>query len=304
MGHVTVIGAANFDVTATLTEPFAAMSANPSRITYGYGGSARNMAHNLVLMKQKVCFSGVFGGDLFGGFLLDNCRQLGMDVHLSERLKDVRTSAFVALNNQRGDRITAAADTEITEAVSPAFIAPKMQEINRSDLVAIDTNLSQEAMAYLFEHCEAPLFVNAVSVLKVQRLLDALQQASHPSVMAVKLYKKDVLAATQLATVEEAAKRFLSLGVEYVYITLGDEGVYCRSAEVEEIVPPMSADVINKRGAGDAFMAGVIVAHLDGIAFPTTAKFGLRVVAATEQIEGMVNPDLLKTLMAMPAQPE
>ena len=45
---VTVIGGANVDLSATLLDAFIAADSNPGKVDIGYGGVARNIAHNLV----------------------------------------------------------------------------------------------------------------------------------------------------------------------------------------------------------------------------------------------------------------
>lgn len=293
---ITTIGAANIDVTATLTGTFAALSNNPSRVQFSYGGSARNVAHNLCLLGEHVQLLSVIGGDVFGGFLLDNCKKHGIDVHLCERRQDLRTSTYVALNNSRGDRITGAVDAEVLTYITPELLSAHIQEINDSDAVVMDTNLPVESMRYLLERCDALLYANVVSALRANDLIEALQAAVQPNLFALRITRKDALASTGAATIEQAAERFINMGVQFVYITMSEDGVYCQSQEAEQHFAPYEVDLVNTMGAGDAFIAGVVLAVKNGIPFPTTAQFGLRVAAATVNSERVVNPELLNIL--------
>ncbi len=296
MPKISTIGAANIDVMATLQGPFVATSNNDARVNFNYGGSARNVAHNLTLLGEDVQLITIFGGDVFGGFMMDNCKKHGIDIHLSERIHDLSTSTYVAMLNPRGDRITAAVDDEVLQRLTPEFLAQRMIDINASDAVVMSSNLPVATMTYLMERCEAHLFASAVTTHRVKNLIEALQKAKNPHLFSVKVNRKGALAATGLSSVEQVADLFLGLGVEYVYITMAEEGVYCASHTMTQSFPPYEVDLVSTTGAGDAFLAGVVLAVKNSIPFPTTAQFGLRVAAATIGAEGVVNPDLLQVL--------
>ena len=68
---ISVIGGANVDLSATLYDAFIAADSNPGHIDIGYGGVARNIAHNLALLGARTQLLTIFGGDLFGGLLPD-----------------------------------------------------------------------------------------------------------------------------------------------------------------------------------------------------------------------------------------
>ena len=65
---ISIIGGANVDLSATLHDTFIAADSNPGHIEVGYGGVARNIAHNLSLLGTRVQLLTIFGGDLFADF--------------------------------------------------------------------------------------------------------------------------------------------------------------------------------------------------------------------------------------------
>ena len=99
---ISVIGGANVDLSATLNDAFIAADSNPGHVEIGYGGVARNIAHNLSLLGARTQLLTVFGGDLFGGLIHDYCRQQGIDIHLSERDSALRTGIYLCINNHGG----------------------------------------------------------------------------------------------------------------------------------------------------------------------------------------------------------
>jgi len=294
---VSIIGGANVDLSATLNDAFIAADSNPGHIEVSYGGVARNIAHNLALLSTRTQLLTVFGGDLFGGLLHDYCRQQGIDVHLSERDSDYRTGIYLCINNHGGEMIAAVADTEAIRAVTPEWLAKRSGDINVSDYIVADTNISEDAIRWLMENVTAPLFIDGVSSTKAHRVLNALRKCKLPYLHSLKLNLKEALAVTNTTSYAEAAQQILNAGVAHVYITLSGDGVYCRNAAEEWLFPALPGEIVNTTGAGDAFLAGVVYAHAKGIAFPQTAQYGLMAARATLMSPKAVNPEIANILL-------
>jgi len=294
---VSIIGGANVDLSATLNDAFIAADSNPGHIEVSYGGVARNIAHNLALLGTRTQLLTVFGGDLFGGLLHDYCRQQGIDVHLSERDSDYRTGIYLCINNHGGEMIAAVADTEAIRAVTPEWLAKRSGDINVSDYIVADTNISEDAIRWLMENVTAPLFIDGVSSTKAHRVLNALRKCKLPYLHSLKLNLKEALAVTNTTSYAEAAQQILNAGVAHVYITLSGDGVYCRNAAEEWLFPALPGEIVNTTGAGDAFLAGVVYAHAKGIAFPQTAQYGLMAARATLMSPKAVNPEIANILL-------
>jgi pseudouridine kinase len=294
---ISIIGGANVDLSATLNDAFIAADSNPGHIEVGYGGVARNIAHNLSLLGAKPQLLTVFGGDLFGGLLQDYCKQQGIDLHLSDRVNAQRSGIYLCLNNHGGEMIAAVADTEVIRAITPEWLAKRSGEINLSDYIVADTNITEDSIRWLMENSTAPLFIDGVSTTKAHRVVNALRKAKLPYLHSLKLNLKEALAVTETATYAEAAQKLLDLGVAHVYITLGSEGVYCRNAAEEWLYPALPGEVVNTTGAGDAFLAGIVYAYAKGLDFPQTAQYGLMAARATLMSPKAVNPDIANILL-------
>ena len=294
---ISVIGGANVDLSATLNDTFIAADSNPGHVEVGYGGVARNIAHNLSLLGARTQLLTIFGGDLFGGLLHDYCKQQGIDIHLSDRESELRSGIYLCLNNRAGEMIAAVADTECIRAITPEWLEKRSGELNVSDYIVADTNITEDAIRWLMEHVTVPLFIDGVSTTKAHRVVNALRNAKLPYLHTLKLNLKEALAVTETATYAEAAQQLLNLGVAHVYITLGSEGVYARNAAEEWLFPALPGEVVNTTGAGDAFLAGVVYAHSKGIAFPQTAQYGLMAARAALMSPKAVNPEIANILL-------
>ena len=294
---ISVIGGANVDLSASLNDAFIAADSNPGHIDVGYGGVARNIAHNLALLGTRPQLFTVFGGDLFGGLLLDHCKQQGIDVHLSERDSSQRSGIYLCINNHGGEMIAAVADTEAIRLITPEWLEKKVGEINRAEFVIADANISEDSLRWLMENVTAPLFIDGVSSTKAHRVVNALRKMKLPYLHTLKLNLKEALAVTNTSTYAQAAQALLNMGIAHVYITLSGEGVYCRNAAEEWLFPILPGEIVNTTGAGDAFLAGVVFAHAKGIAFPQTAQYGLMAARATLMSNKAVNPDIANILL-------
>lgn len=294
---ISVIGGANVDLSASLNDAFIAADSNPGHIDVGYGGVARNIAHNLALLGTRPQLFTVFGGDLFGGLLLDHCKQQGIDVHLSERDSSQRSGIYLCINNHGGEMIAAVADTEAIRLITPEWLEKKVGEINRAEFIIADANISEDSLRWLMENVTAPLFIDGVSSTKAHRVVNALCKMKLPYLHTLKLNLKEALAVTNTSTYAQAAQALLNMGIAHVYITLSGEGVYCRNVAEEWLFPILPGEIVNTTGAGDAFLAGVVFAHAKGIAFPQTAQYGLMAARATLMSNKAVNPDIANILL-------
>lgn len=294
---ISVIGGANVDLSATLYDSFIASDSNPGHVEIGYGGVGRNIAHNLVLMGCDVQLLTILGSDLFGGLLHDYCVSQHIDLRLSERVQNERSGIYLCINNHGGEMIAAVADTELIRNITPEWLEKRSGDINRSDYVVADTNITEDALRYLMENCTSPLLIDGVSSTKAHRVVNALRKSKQPCLHTLKLNQKEAIAVTQAATYAEAAQQLLDLGIEHVYITLSGEGVYCRNAAEEWLYPALPGEIVNTTGAGDAFLAGIVLAHAKGIDFPQTAQYGLMAARATLMSPKAVNPDIANILL-------
>ena len=295
--RISVIGGANVDLSASLYDAFIAADSNPGHVEVGYGGVARNIAHNLALLGAHTQLLTILGGDLFGGLIYDYCKQQGIDVHLSERVASLRSGIYLCINNHGGEMIAAVADTEAIRAITPEWLEKRSGEFNSADYLVADANLSEDTIRWLMEHSTAPLFIDGVSSTKAHRVVNALSKCKLPYLHSLKLNLKEALTVTRTATYAEAAQALLNMGVAHVYITLSGEGVYCRNAAEEWLFPAMPGEIVNTTGAGDAFLAGVVYAHAKGIAFPQTAQYGLMAARATLMSPKAVNPNIANILL-------
>lgn len=276
---VCVIGGANVDITATSRNAFVAHDSNPGEVRLSFGGVGRNIAHNLALLGDEVCFVTRFGGDAFGQMLRTSCHEIGMDISLCETCPTLPSACFASLNDCSGEMMGGVADMAVTESISTEWLAARIDLVNRADAVVADTNLLPETLAWLIDHVTVPFYVDAVSGPKSVRMAKALEISVSKHVYA---FKCNVLEARTLSEVTHFTRRFITRGADGLEVT-ADGRTY--------LFPALPCAVRNATGGGDALLAGIVHAG-PGATVDEAARIGLLCARCAVESDEAVNEQL------------
>ena len=284
---ITVIGGANTDIGGGPAASLRLYDSNPGVITLRQGGVGRNIAHNLRLLGLDVRLIAAVGDDLFGKGLRAECEALGMDVSRMLVVPGARSSAYLYVTNAAGDMHVGIADMDIVSYITPDYLRPLMGEINASDAVVVDANLSEETLDYLAEACTAPMYGDPVSTAKAPRMKKLLPRLT--------AFKPNALEAAMLTGENypgQAARALLGLGMKRVFVSLGAGGML--AAEDGEVLrlPCMTGRIVNTTGAGDAAVAAIVWAGVQGFNLQKTTEAALSAGAQTCAVDATNNPDL------------
>ncbi|MEA5014477.1 MAG: carbohydrate kinase family protein [Candidatus Limiplasma sp.] len=259
---VAVIGASNVDISATSLSPLVSGDSNPGKVEIGFGGVGRNIAENLCRLGQSVSLITAYGEDPFGQMLRGQAQELGLDVSLSLRDERMSSSLYVCVNQPEGEMAVAVSDMEVCGGLSPDFFQDKLLYLEAQEAIVADTNLPAETLAFLGRNCQAPLFVDTVSIPKARKLKPILSLFT-----GIKTNRSEAEVLTGLGVrtereALEAAKALHHMGVGYVFLTMGSHGALVSDGREAFWMPPMTYDLVNTTGCGDAFFAGALWAWL------------------------------------------
>ena len=289
---ITVIGAANVDITASPIGRYVPCDSNPSRVEIAFGGVGRNIAHNLCLMGEQVRLFTVFGDDSIALSLRDDCRRVGMTVDPILEVAGARSNYFICVNDHNGEMQAGAADMELMSHLTPEMVAIHLASINASQAVVADCNLSEDVMRYLAEHCTVPLYVDATSAAKAMKIRSLFgRNNSRPLIVKVNQIEAIALSGIK-GDVEAMARWFIGQGVTRIYITMGARGVYCSDREQSVSQPSQAVNIVNATGAGDAFMAAVVHAELHSATMQEACAQGIQAAALALQSKNAVNENI------------
>ena len=260
---ICVIGGANVDITATSAQSFRAADSNPGHVEITWGGVARNIAHNLVLLGDDVELLTIFGGGPFAPLLMASCRTIGIQTGHAEIAPDGINSFFVSINDADGELMGGIADMNAVDGITPQWLEQRQDALHNIDAVVADANNSAETLAWIIDHCDIPLYIDAVSVAKAGRIKQAVELSKKKSFFALKC---NALEYPVLESVVAAAQR--------TYVSMGADGLNIISRGTCRTFPALPCKVNNVTGGGDALLAGIVHAGTTAT-IDDTARWGL-----------------------------
>ena len=295
--YVAVVGGVNIDIGGRPKRPLIERDSNPGKVSISLGGVGRNIAHNMSLLGLHVRFLTAFGDDLHAQRIEAGCADLGIDISHARKVAGASTSTYLYLNDENGDMVLAVSDMEICEKITPDYIASNLSLLNNAQVVVADGNLPAETLNYLAEHCTAPIFADPVSVTKAEKLRPILGRLNtlKPNRMEAELLSG--IRITDEKSMHHAAEKLLDTGLHRVFLSLGADGVFAANGEESRIYPCLPAAVRSTTGAGDAFMAALVWAYLEGMDLEDTVRAASAAAAIATESEETINPALSETAL-------
>ena len=291
MPDIVVIGAVNMDIGASSHAPLVARDSNPGTVTTSLGGVGRNIAHNLCLLGVDTAMVTVLGDDGFAGEIRRNAEEIGLDLSCSAVIPGQRTSTYLYIADSDGDMALAVNDMDIYRHITPEFLQPRLDFINSARLVVLDTNLPQETIIWLCDHCTVPIAVDPVSTIKAEKLRGVLGRlyAIKPNRM-----EAETLSGVPIRTeadVAEAARALLETGLQQVYISLSTDGIYAADGSGAAVrLPCPQVAAVNATGCGDAMAAAMSAGILWGYSLRETAALAMAAGAFASTAESTIHP--------------
>lgn len=288
--YAVVCGGANIDIGAHSFAPLRDRDSNPGRVELSLGGVGRNIAHNMRLLGVPTYLLTALGGDARALQIEQSCRELGIDLSHALRVPDGRTSTYVFVGDSDGDMAIAVSDMEICEKLTPDYFASQLDLLNGAAAVVIDANLPRGSIAYLTEHCTAPIFIDPVSTVKAEKLRGLLARVH---TLKPNRIEAELLSGVQITdgeSLRQAAQALLDQGVGRVFLSLGGDGVLAAQRGEVRAVPICKAEMRNATGAGDAMMASLVWSFLSGRTLAESAAAGTAAAALAVESEETINP--------------
>lgn len=290
--YCTVVGGANIDIGGVPDTGLTDRDSNPGRTIFSLGGVGRNIAHNMRLLGLGVKLVTALGGDAYAEQIAESCEELGIEIQDSIRISKENTSTYLYIADENGDMRLALSDMRIYEHLTPEYMQNKLELINRGRMVVIDTNIPAQTIEYICEKSRAPVFADPVSTKKAKKLLNVLDRLY---AVTPNKYEAEILSGVTItcdADLEKAAGAILQKGVKNVFITLGEQGVYCADENEAFLLEGTASKVVSTTGAGDSFMAGLALGFTKRLSLREMAQLGLAAASITLESEQTINPML------------
>ena len=290
--YAVVVGGVNVDIGGRSFSPLVEADSNPGQVTTSLGGVGRNIAHNMSLMGVDVRMLTAYGDDAYGQKIAASCLELGIDLSNALRLNDASTSTYLYLTDHRGEMALAVSDMEICKRITPAYLASNLSMLQNAQVVVVDANIPQESLHYLAENCTAPLFCDPVSTTKAEKLRSILHRIH---TLKPNRLEAELLSGIPIHSHEDvlkAADKLLEMGVHRLFISLGADGVLAATGDQRLHLKNLPGNMVNTTGCGDAFMAALVWAYLQGSDLQTTALSGLAAGSIAMESAQTINPEM------------
>lgn len=288
--YAVVVGGVNMDIGGRSFGPLVDADSNPGAITVSLGGVGRNIAHNLALMGADVRLLTAYGEDLYGQRIAASCSELGIDTSHALRLSDLPTSTYLYIAGPDGDMAMAMSDMQIADRITPAYLAANFNLLQNAQVVVCDTNIPAESLRYLAENVTVPLFCDPVSTVKAEKLRPILSSIHTLKPNRLEAELLSGVAIQSKEDVPKAAKALLDKGVHRLFISLGADGVFAATAQQQLWLDNLPGKMVSTTGCGDAFMAALVWAYLEGTDLKSTALAGLSAGSIAMESAQTINP--------------
>lgn len=262
--RIAVVGGSCIDIFATPALPLIVRDSNPGTVHIGFGGVGRNIAENLARLYQNTLLIAPFGNDELSSMMRDHTAETGVDLMYSISPMNAKPPYYISINDCDGDMSAAIADISICDVITAEFLARRMDVLDDCDGVIVDTNIPQDSIQYLAEATSPPLFADAVSMRKAQKLKGILHllfalKANLQETQAL----LDIPVANDILSLTSAAHRFHDKGISFVFITLGMAGAFLSCPQGSLLLSAYPVHTVNANGCGDAFAAAAFLGALD-----------------------------------------
>ena len=295
--YAVVVGGVNVDIGGRSGETLVPGDSNPGTVTMSMGGVGRNIAHNLSLLGTDVRMLTAYGDDLYGAKVAASCSECGIDMSHALRLPGEQTSTYLYITGPDGEMALAVSDMSVCEKITPAYLASNLALLQNAQVIVCDANIPAESLVYLAENCDVPIFCDPVSTVKAEKLRPILGKLHtlKPNRMEAELLSG--IPIRDKADVEKAAQALLATGLRRVFISLGAEGCYGATQKGAMWMPNFPVKMVNTTGCGDAFMAAIVWAYLEGTELEDTLRAGLAASSIAIETAATINPAMSATLL-------
>lgn len=300
-----VAGGLNLDILAKPSGSFRLHDSNPGKIQERPGGVGFNIARNLALLGQHVRFLTASGQDRAGQFLIQAAQDKGIDMSSALVSSAHASSHYLAVHGEDGDMLVAINDMSLFDQMTAHEVRDwipqgqvRVGESQVCQAAFLEPNLPGEVLLSLASRWEVPLFADAVSVAKMDRLTPILPYLTGFKVNRIEAQHLSGVQVDDPHKALEAARRIMDRGVDMVCVSLDVQGaVFVRAGQSVWARPVRIVHEANTTGAGDAMASAFAWASVQGYDLLETARLSVAASGIAVESTEAVNPALTVELL-------
>ena len=233
------------------------------------GGAPANVAVGLAKLGIDAGFIGKVGADAFGDFLREVLQENSVDTtYLIAGEASRTTLAFVATRSDGMKDITfyrhPGADIQLSpDEIDTGYV--QSAELFHYGSVSLSHSPSREATLKAIQSAKASGAMLSYDPNLRLMLWDNPNDAKHwiwevmPYADVVKISEEEWEFVTGDVELANGIERILGLGAKLLVVTLGERGCYYTNGTADGYVNGFAVDVLDTLGAGDAFVAAMLM---------------------------------------------
>lgn len=290
--YVVIVGGLTKDIGGKPFNQLRKGDSNPGEIKTNLGGVGRNIAHNLSLLGIKPKLLTALGNDDFGKMALKECEDQGIDLNHAIIVPGLSTAIYLYIGDHHGDMEVAIADMEIFDFITKDYLRENLSLILKAKALIVDANIPEGTIEWLANNYDGPIFADPVSTAKGVKFKNYLSRIHtlKPNKMEAELLSE--VEITDGESLRRAADVLLGKGVKRVFISLGEDGVFAADLKEKIHLPTLKANLANATGGGDAFMAALVMAYLEGYSLRESGILGLSMAALAVESHNTINENI------------
>lgn len=245
-----------------------------SVFTYGPGGKGSNQAVAARRAGADVTMITKIGNDPYGQMMLDFYKAEGVNSEFV--FKDEKNSTGIALIlvDENSGENTILVVPGACHNITPGNVESVKGNISEADMLMVQMEVNMDATYAAM----GTAYENGVDIIFNPAPAQKIADDIYPMISYITPNETEAQILTGLKTdsmenIKKAADWLFNKGVKNVIITLGSDGVYVKTNNLETIVPSYKVKAVDTTGAGDAFNGCLAVALMEGMDIVSAAKF-------------------------------
>lgn len=266
---VISIGSINIDNYMNCNQlPHTGIAVTSPNSSIYLGGKCINEAIGVAKLGHNVAAIGRVGDDSDADFLYGYVKDYSINTVGIKRSKNMKTGqAYIFVQNDGDSMITIMSGAN--NAVSAQDVIDNERLFNSASYCLMQTEVPMEAILKASELAKKH---NIITVLKPSACNSLPDELLKNIDIIVPNLEEFNLICPGNESLEEKAKRFLSHGISTIIITMGSNGCYIKTHDIEEHIPAEDFISVDSSGAGDAFISALVSYLLYGYNLITSAK--------------------------------
>ncbi|MFX0548581.1 carbohydrate kinase family protein [Hathewaya histolytica] len=291
--YVLVLGASVVDMFGFCIEKYSKCNSTPGEVKMSFGGVSRNIAENMARVGVKTKFISILGDDEKGNSIIQHSRYMGYNMSDSLILKGESTPTYMAILDEKGEMMSAVADMKSITRITPEFIDSKAEIIENAEYTFLDTD-NPIILEYILKKFQGKtkFVLDPVSACKAEKVKDLIK---YFHTVKPNRYETEVLTGIKINNTEDlqkATEYFHKLGVEKVFISLDEDGIFFSDRKKKGKFKTEDVEVKNVTGAGDAFVAGLGYGYMNNLSIEDTVTYAIAMATITILHEDTIHPSM------------